>query len=114
MEDTTRMLVPALGWPRLVRFDTSEALEIYVEQQLNEKGIDPTVALIDSDGTQTTAHRTAPGGDGYGFEYAIGDREPETGGRHCCTCDECPVGRCHNLTRVWSPTFPVWIMEPVR
>jgi hypothetical protein len=115
MEDTTTMKVSALGWPRLVRFDTSEALEIYVETQLNEKGHDPTVALIDSAGTQTTAHRTAPGGDGYGFEYAIGDREPVAGGRHCCWCSDCGVTCANTISnRAWSPAFPVWIMEPVR
>ena len=116
MEDTTYAAFAQSGgsFPRLLRFDTSEALEIYVEQQLNEKGIDPTVALIDSAGTQTTAHRTAPGGDGYGFEYAINDREPETGSRHCCICCDCPVPLCDMVLVDWSPTFPVWIMEPER
>lgn len=112
MEDTTRMLVPALGWPRLVRFDTSEALEIYVEQQLNEKGIDPTVALIDSNGTQTIAMRTAPGGDGYAFGYCM-EREPDTGEHHCCWCSH-DGGKCPEFTTPWEPTFPVWIMEPVQ
>ncbi|HQW88330.1 MAG TPA: hypothetical protein PK478_00680 [Nitrospira sp.] len=113
MEDTTAALrLAARGWPTLLRFDTSEALEIYVEQQLNEKGIDPTVALIDSNGTQTIAMRQAPSGDDYVFTYCM-ERNPDTGTHHCCECSH-EGGACPEFTGEWSPTFPVWIMEPVR
>lgn len=103
--------------PVLIRFDTQEQLEEYVEI-LNEEGVEPSVALIDSAGTQTMAHRTAPGGDGYGFEYAIHDREPETGGVHCCECSVCPRPRCDIVNgpdrTSWVPEFPVWVMEHTR
>lgn len=114
MEDTTyaAFAQPGGSFPRLLRFDTSEALEIYVEQQLNEKGIDPTVALIDSNGTQTIAMRQAPSGDDYVFTYYM-ERNPDTSTHHCCECSH-EGGACPEFTDEWSPTFPVWIMEPVR
>jgi hypothetical protein len=105
------MSTMALDWPRVVKFETQDDLEDYVETQLNEKGFDPTVALIDSAGTQTTAHRIAPGGDGYAFEYAVNDREPETGSRHCCICNDCPRPLCNMVLDDWTPRFPVWIFE---
>lgn len=99
--------------PKTLRFVTQDALEDYVETQLNEKGHDPTVALIDSRGVQTTAHRTAPGGDGYDFQFAVHDREPDSGMIHCHECSECEHS-CGTVGYGWVPAFPVWIFEAVR
>ena len=98
--------------PSVLRFDTRDDLEEYVETQLNEQGIEPTVALIDSNGTPTIAYRTAPGGDDYGFEFCM-SRLADTGVHHCCECSH-EGGECPEFSGEWAPTFPVWIFEATR
>lgn len=97
------------GSVRVIEFADQDALEEYVETELNEKGIEPTVAFIDSNGTQTIAFRTAPGGDGYGFEFDM-SRSADTGQRHCCECSH-EGGPCPEFNLDWTPKFPVWVME---
>jgi hypothetical protein len=116
MSDTVYISAkPGQDWPRIVRFETQDALEDYVEKELNEEGRDPTVALIDSRGVQTTAHRTAPGGDGYDFQFAVHDRSPDDGMIHCHECSDCEHP-CGTVGHGWVPTFPVWVfaMDPKR
>lgn len=112
MSDTAYVSAkPGQDWPRIVRFETQDQLEDYVETHLNEEGRDPTVALIDSRGTQTIAYRTAPGGDGYGFEFCM-RRLADTGEHHCCWCShESGEVDCPEFSGEWMPTFPVWVFE---
>lgn len=98
--------------PHVIRFDDQDSLEEYVEEYLNANGVEPTVALIDSNGTQTIAYRTAPGGDGYAFEFCM-ERLADTGQHHCCECSH-DGGECPEFSGQWSPTFPVWVFQAVR
>lgn len=93
--------------PRLITFDTEEQLHGHAER-LNEIGVSPVVPIIDANGIATLACRTAPGGDGWGFEYY----SPGEDGFMPCVhvdCTDCggpwpPAVPCDDD---WAPTFPV-------
>ena len=88
--------------PRLIAFATEQELQDHAER-LNQIGVNPDVPIIDSRGYACLASRTAPGGDGWGFEYFM---PGEDGMMHCCNCSEC--GRtCSYRTPDWKPFFPV-------
>jgi hypothetical protein len=88
--------------PRIITFANEAELHEHAEC-LNQIGVSPDVPIMDANGIAVLASRTAPGGDGWGFEYyAPGD----DGFMHCCNCAEC--GRtCSYRDRDWKPTFPV-------
>lgn len=89
--------------PRLVTFGSEDELKCYVEG-MNQAGIRPDLGIIDSNGVQVLACRTAPGGDGYDFVYYAPNEEDGT--FHCCGCREC--GRtCEYRNSSWRPAFPV-------
>lgn len=98
---------PVTVTPRLVIFDTEEDLQDHAER-LNQSGITPAdVPIMDSRGHAVLACRTAPGGDGWGFEYYS---PGEDGFMHCCNCAECgPV--CADRTPGWKPQFPVTALQ---
>jgi hypothetical protein len=96
------MTIPTTVSPRLIVFNTEEELHDHAER-LNEIGVNPDVPIMDSRGHSVLASRTAPGGDGWGFEYYS---PGEDGFMHCCGCSEC--GRvCNYRNRDWKPFFPV-------
>ncbi|MCV7286052.1 hypothetical protein H7J87_11990 [Mycolicibacterium wolinskyi] len=88
----------------MITFDTEDELEDYVER-MNEAGIRPDLGIVDANGVQTLACRTAPGGDGYGFVYYAPNEDD--GSFHCCGCRECDPATCEYRHRDWRPTFPV-------
>ncbi|WP_217269279.1 hypothetical protein, partial [Mycolicibacterium fortuitum] len=49
--------------PQMITFDTENDLESYVEK-MNQAGIRPDLGIVDANGVQVLACRTAPGGDG--------------------------------------------------
>lgn len=91
--------------PRLVTFATEDELQDHAER-LNQAGITPDVAIMDSRGYAVLACRTAPGGDGWGFEYYA---PHEDGFMHCCNCGGCGPA-CLARTPDWKPFFPVWAL----
>ncbi|MFV8176720.1 hypothetical protein [Mycolicibacterium peregrinum] len=90
--------------PRLVTFDTEAELEGYVEG-MNQAGIRPDLGIVDANGVQVLACRTAPGGDGYDFVYYAPNEEDGT--FHCCGCSECGRATCQYRDSNWRPRFPV-------
>jgi hypothetical protein len=94
----------------LKRFDTEQDLTDYADQ-LNEAGMSPEIAVMDSSGISALATLQAPGGDGWAFAYyGVNDGDNGTivgevdGGwvkpaRHV---DE--YGKGHG----WEPTWPVF------
>lgn len=52
----------------LKKFDTEQELTDYADQ-LNEAGLYPEIAVMDSAGISVLACLQAPGGDGWGFAY---------------------------------------------
>lgn len=87
---------------RTLTFINEEELQEHAER-LNESGKTPDVAIIDAKGVSVLACRTAPGGDGWGFEYYA---PGEDGFMHCCGCSGCGP-TCSARTPGWKPTFPV-------
>lgn len=92
--------------PEMVTFQTEELLHEYAES-LNERGLTPDVAIMDSAGHSVLACRTAPGGDGWGFAYYA---PYEDGFMHCCNCSECPRSDCYASRGEWKPAFPVFAL----
>lgn len=66
-----------MSTPRLARFDTEIQLTNYVDT-LNEAGMTPELAIMDSAGSSVLATLQAPGGDGWGFAY-YGVNNPDEG-----------------------------------
>lgn len=89
------------GRPRLIEFQTEQDLHDHAER-LNQLGTSPDVPIIDATGHAVLASRTAPGGDGWGFEYY----SPGEDGFMACIhtgCTDCGGPD----RRDWTPTFPV-------
>lgn len=89
--------------PRIVVFYTEEELHDHAEK-LNQIGVSPDVPIMDSRGIACLASRTAPGGDGWGFEYYM---PADDGFMHCCNCGEHRPVDCPVRTPDWKPFFPV-------
>lgn len=88
---------------RLIVFETEEQLHDHAER-LNQIGVNPDVPIIDSRGHAVLACRTAPGGDGWGFDYYSPSEDGfmpciHTSGTECCGGSDRTDG--------WKPTFPV-------
>jgi hypothetical protein len=66
-----------MSTPRLARFDTEIQLTDYADN-LNESGMTPELAIMDSAGNSALATLQAPGGDGWGFAY-YGVNNPDEG-----------------------------------
>jgi hypothetical protein len=96
-------------------FASREELETYVEDALNNNGRSPEMGVVDQYGTHWFAIRSAPGGDGYAFEFLLTD--PDSGTIHVCNGEETGCGRDQcSLLRVppseYGPTFPVIALIP--
>ena len=99
-------------------FENREDLEDYVERGLNYNGRSPELGVVDKHGNHWFAIRSAPGGDGYAFEFVLVD--PDCGVVHVCDGDEtgCSATRCGLLNRNrddFEPPFPVlaWVLRGV-
>lgn len=94
----------------LKRFDTEQDLTDYVDQ-LNDAGMAPEIAVMDSAGISVLATLQAPGGDGWGFAYYgvnngdDGTIEGEDGGwvRPARYVDEYRASKGG-----WEPAWPVF------
>lgn len=89
--------------PRLIEFATEYELQDHAER-LNQIGVDPDVPIIDVNGHAVLACRTAPGGDGWGFEYYSPGEDGfmpciHPAGADCCGGTD--------RTGMWKPIFPV-------
>lgn len=93
------MTIPTTVHPRLITFDTEDQLHDHAEK-LNQLGVTPDVPIMDCRGIAVLACRTAPGGDGWGFEYYS---PGEDGFMHPAGCCECSSDRIPG----WKPHFPV-------
>ena len=90
--------------PQMITYDTENDLESYVEK-MNQAGIRPDLGIVDANGVQVLACRTAPGGDGYDFVYYAPNEEDGT--FHCCGCRECDPRTCQYRHTNWRPVLPV-------
>lgn len=105
--------------PTLARFDTEVQLTNYVDS-LNEAGMTPELAIMDSAGNSVLATLQAPGGDGWGFAY-YGVNNPDEGtivaAEQGCTWVK-PARYLDEWHRSdatdWQPQFPVFaiVAEP--
>lgn len=97
----------------LKRFDTEVQLTNYVDS-LNEAGMSPEIAVMDSSGSSVLVTLQAPGGDGWGVAY-YGVNDPDNG---TIVAEEegCRwvkparyIDEWHNSSAGdWQPEFPVF------
>lgn len=97
--------------PTLKRFDTEVQLTNYVDS-LNENGMTPELAIMDSRGSSMLATLQAPGGEGWGFAYyGVNDADSGTivGDEHGTVKPARYLDEWHTSTAGdWQPTFPVF------
>ena len=98
-------------------FASRDELETYVEEALNNNGRSPELGVVDGNGCHWFAIRSAPGGDGYAFQFVLTD--PDSGEIHQCNGEEtgCSASQCSVLMRgvrrdQFGPAFPVIALIP--